>query len=119
MITFRDTRLAVGLLGQRTEYGPLQPTVFLVVRNVSQKIREIGLTENGNWENQEKINKEKLEVSEIRSGLVQYADRRKLDCRVQAHVLKATKTRNQRRSPLSAKIVSALIFPLQPGVLTV
>lgn len=54
----------------------------------------MGLTENGNWKDQEKVDKEELEISEIRSRLVQYADGRKLDRRVQAHVLKATKARN-------------------------
>lgn len=78
-------------------------------------MQEMGLTENRNGKNQEKINKEELEVSEIRSRLVQYADGRKLDRRVQTHVLKATKARDQRCSPLSAKLVSTVVLPLHSG----
>lgn len=97
--TFRDTRLAVGLLVQRVECGPDHPTGNLLAENTERHEERIFLTENGNWQYEEQVNKEELwecksgiennslsepylDVAEVRARPIEYAHGCELDGRV-------------------------------------
>jgi len=57
--TFRETRFAVGRFRQSTGNGPVQPTIYVSVASLPCWIG-FQLTEDGNGENQDQINEQKL-----------------------------------------------------------
>lgn len=97
--TLRETRDAVGRFRESLGYGPDQPTEYV---SFSHFVRIRKLTEDGDGDDQEKVDEEELTVAQIGGVCVEEADGGELDGGVQTHVLEAAEAGHQRCSSLAA-----------------